>query len=232
LTSRDEVFKKVARFIEECCEARLRADLTVDRFEEQMATVFQPAVRTELGSVLLGLRTILESVRSLNPQSAVLFDPILVRGMDYYTGPIYEAVVEGFSSSILGGGRYDGLIGRFVGRPIPAVGCSIGFERILAIQQQQDAGSVKVFPRALLLRTAGDDVRLQAQAEKLRNAGIPVETYLDHEDTAKQLKYAEAEGLIWAIKQVNPDLSLVIRHLPTRQDREASLAEFQALLTA
>ena len=230
LTSRDESFKKVARFIEESCEARLRADLSLDRFGEKMDSVFQPAIRTELRSVLLNLRTIMESVRFLNPQSAVLFDPILVRGMDYYTGPIYEAVVDGFSSSILGGGRYDGLVGRFLGRPMPAVGCSIGFERILAIQQEQEASSSRTFPRALLLQMTGENPQLQAQAEKLRNAGLPVETHLDQENTAKQLKYAEKEGIVWAIKQVNDDLSLVVRHLPTRQDRQVSLAEFKTLL--
>jgi histidyl-tRNA synthetase len=229
LSSHQDAYKRVARFFEEACEARLRADLSLDRFEEHMDSALSPAVMAEIRSVLLGLRGIMESVRFVNPSSAVLFDPILVRGMDYYTGPIYEAVVEGFSSSILGGGRCDGLIGRFLGTPVPAVGCSIGFERILAIQQQRDAGGMTGYPRALLLRTAGDDVGLQAQAEKLRNAGIPVETYLDPEDMGKQLKHAEAQGIVWAIKEVKDDFSLIIRHLPTRQDRAMSLAEFQIL---
>ena len=77
---------------------------------------------------------------------------ILVRGMDYYTGPVYEAVVEGYPSSILGGGRYDGLIGRFAGKDIPAVGCSLGFERILSILQARKEGPATVaMPRVLLV---------------------------------------------------------------------------------
>ncbi|MCR5774170.1 MAG: histidine--tRNA ligase [Lachnospiraceae bacterium] len=61
------------------------------------------------------------------------FDPTLVRGMGYYTGPIFEIEMEEFGSSVAGGGRYDGMIGRFTGQDVPACGFSIGFERIITI---------------------------------------------------------------------------------------------------
>ncbi len=70
-------------------------------------------------------------VQSVNVR--VLFDPTLVRGMGYYTGPIFEIRAEGFSGSIGGGGRYDKMVGRFTGQDTPAVGFSIGFERIITI---------------------------------------------------------------------------------------------------
>ncbi len=151
--------------------------------------------------------------------------------MDYYTGPIYEAVVEGFSSSILGGGRYDGLIGRFLGKSIPAVGCSIGFERILSILQNRESSAPAKVERVLLVRHGGDLLEMTRLAEQLRAADVSVESYLEEDDVGKQLKYAEAAGITWAIKEVRADdLSLLVRHLPTRQDRSVSLAEFQALL--
>jgi histidyl-tRNA synthetase len=151
--------------------------------------------------------------------------------MDYYTGPIYEAVVEGFPSSILGGGRYDGLIGRFLGKPIPAVGCSIGFERILSIlQNRENSGPAKV-ERVLLVRPGGDLAEVTRHAEQLRAKGIAIESYMEEDDLGKQLKYAEAAGITWAIKEVRADdLSLLVRHLPTRQDRTVALADFQELL--
>ena len=65
------------------------------------------------------------------PSVDLVFDPVLVRGMGYYTGTIFEIAHPGSSSSVGGGGRYDGMIGRFLGRDVPAVGFSIGFERIL-----------------------------------------------------------------------------------------------------
>ena len=61
------------------------------------------------------------------------FDPTLVRGMGYYTGTIFEIEMEEFNSSVAGGGRYDGMIGRFTGQDVPACGFSIGFERIITI---------------------------------------------------------------------------------------------------
>ncbi|MBP5225034.1 MAG: histidine--tRNA ligase [Lachnospiraceae bacterium] len=63
----------------------------------------------------------------------VAFDPTLVRGMGYYTGPIFEVAVPEFGSSVGGGGRYDEMVGRFAGQPTPACGFSIGFERIVSI---------------------------------------------------------------------------------------------------
>lgn len=63
----------------------------------------------------------------------IIFDPSLVRGMDYYTGTIFEISMEGFLGSVAGGGRYDKMIGKFIGKDVPACGFSIGFERIIGI---------------------------------------------------------------------------------------------------
>ncbi|MCR4892599.1 MAG: histidine--tRNA ligase [Lachnospiraceae bacterium] len=68
----------------------------------------------------------------------VRFDPTLVRGMSYYTGTIFEIEIAEFGSSIAGGGRYDGMVGRFTGRDVPACGFSIGFERIITILLDRD----------------------------------------------------------------------------------------------
>ncbi|MBR6323125.1 MAG: histidine--tRNA ligase [Lachnospiraceae bacterium] len=63
----------------------------------------------------------------------LVFDPTLVRGMGYYTGPIFEIAVPEFGSSVGGGGRYDEMVGKFLGQNVPACGFSIGFERIISI---------------------------------------------------------------------------------------------------
>jgi len=67
----------------------------------------------------------------------IKFDCTLVRGMNYYTGPIFEIAVDGFGVSVAGGGRYDNMLGRFLNRNVPACGFSIGFERIFTILQEQ-----------------------------------------------------------------------------------------------
>ena len=80
---------------------------------------------------LIEIMTAVEGTKSAD--FTVSFDPTLVRGMGYYTGTIFEIEMEEFRSSVAGGGRYDGMIGRFTGQDVPACGFSIGFERIITI---------------------------------------------------------------------------------------------------
>ena len=201
-------------------------------FKKYWDAIEHPTIRAEIEDVLANIQTILTAVQSINSDSSIVFDPILVRGMDYYTGPVYEAVVEGYPSSILGGGRYDGLIGRFAGKPIPAIGCSIGFERILSILQERKSGQTATTTSRVLLVNDGQTADLlQQQAEQLRNAGLCIETDLDQDDLGKQFKYAETAGILWAIRRFDPTASSVtVRDLPKRKDLTMPLAEFMSLL--
>ncbi len=83
---------------------------------------------------LLALRAALPGIR-------VVFSPVLVRGMGYYTGTIFEISHPSSTSSLGGGGRYDGMVGRFLGTEVPAAGFSIGFERILDLVHSAETGS-------------------------------------------------------------------------------------------
>lgn len=89
-------------------------------------------------SVTSNLSGIFEAVESAGNGGFTLeFDPTLVRGMGYYTGTIFEVSLPGYGGSCAGGGRYDGMIGRFTGNHVPACGFSIGFERIIMILTEQ-----------------------------------------------------------------------------------------------
>lgn len=79
------------------------------------------------------LRNIIETADKLSDSYTVEFDPSLVRGQGYYTGTVFEVQSKQFGGTVAGGGRYDNLIGRFTGDAVPAVGFSIGFERIFSI---------------------------------------------------------------------------------------------------
>ena len=72
-----------------------------------------------------------------NVKAEIIFDPTLVRGMGYYTGPIFEIEAEGLESAIGGGGRYDNMIGNFINETIPACGFSIGFERLVLLLEER-----------------------------------------------------------------------------------------------
>jgi len=117
---------------------------------------------------------------------SIVFDPTLVRGMGYYTGQIFEVEYEGYSFSIAGGGRYDGMIGRFLGKNVPACGFSLGFDRILTILTDKDMWpntnkSEKLIllaqkndishalKRANTLRAEGWDVNLEFKAKNVKN---------------------------------------------------------------
>ena len=136
----------------------------------------------------------------------VVVDPSIVRGLDYYTGPVFEAELT-FEvkdekgrpvrfGSVGGGGRYDGLVARFKGQPVPATGFSIGVSRLYtaltALGQLTDAEPfgpvvVSVFDKAAI-------ADYQALVGRLRDAGIRAELYLGSGKMGQQFKYADQRG--------------------------------------
>lgn len=89
------------------------------------------------------LQEIFTAVESRFGKGRLRFDPTLVRGMGYYTGTIFEIEHPGSGSSIGGGGRYDGMIGRWIGEDVPAVGISIGFERAVELVSEKFVQSIR-----------------------------------------------------------------------------------------
>ncbi|MBQ6229513.1 MAG: histidine--tRNA ligase [Eubacterium sp.] len=90
-------------------------------------------------SVTDGLAFIIQNVEAAkDAEFKMAFDPTLVRGMSYYTGPIFEISMDEYGGSVGGGGRYDEMIGRFTGQQTPACGFSIGFERIVMLLLERD----------------------------------------------------------------------------------------------
>ena len=109
----------------------------------------------------------------------VEFDPTLVRGMGYYTGTIFEIKLASFGSSVGGGGRYDKMVGKFTGVNVPAVGFSIGFERIMTIiMDDKDSSFAKAAEKEAWLIEKGMDseklAAILAEATRLRAEGKTV----------------------------------------------------------
>lgn len=135
-------------------------------------------------------------------EKVIEFVPTLARGLDYYTGLIFEVEIEGYDAgSIAGGGRYDNLIGMFAGKDIPAVGFSFGFDRLIEAMDE-----LKLFPKdlnnnSLLVTFSSSDLQEKAMQEtqKLREKGLNVEFYLEDSSLEKQLKYADKKGFKWVL---------------------------------
>lgn len=146
----------------------------------------------------------------------IKIDPSVVRGLEYYTGPVYEAeltfdvtnekgekVVFG---SVGGGGRYDGLVSRFMGQPVPATGFSIGVSRLMtALKNLGKLGQDDVIAPVLVTVMDGDVEsmgRYQKFTQQLRAAGVRAEMYQGNwKKFGNQLKYADRRGSPVAIIQ-------------------------------
>jgi histidyl-tRNA synthetase len=175
---------------------RLAATLS----QSQTATTAVQQMR-EMAAALEGLKV---------PEHDAIFDPSLTRGLDYYTGPVFEAWLPGAPEfgSIMGGGRYDGLVTRFSDRAIPATGASIGLDRFLAALVHLGVlKPVNTTVKVLIIQFPGMPVgELLAVAAELRDAGIATQLYFkpDVEGLAKanmkaQLAYANAAGIPVAV---------------------------------
>ena len=128
-------------------------------------------------------------------------DATLARGLGYYTGPIFEIQVPDLAGSLGGGGRYDGLVGMFLGRALPAVGFSLGLERILVVMEER-----KMFPaldspaQVMVFRLEEETTGLALQlSTTLRAAGIATDLYASVDKLGKQFQHATARGVKVAV---------------------------------
>ena len=134
------------------------------------------------------------------PPARVGLDTSLARGLDYYTGLIFEATLSDLPrfGAIFGGGRYDGLVSRFGEEAVPATGASIGVDRLVAAMEE--LGRVpKGWAVARVMMTVMDPERMPdylALTREVREAGIPAEIYLgDAKSLKKQFAYADRMGI-------------------------------------
>ena len=141
------------------------------------------------------LAAIVQLVESTPAAERIRIDPSLARGLSYYTGAIMEIAVDGIGS-LGGGGRYDNLVGMFLGRDVPACGFSLGLERIIVLMTERN-----MFPPALASGAVDIVVTLWNQESRavsvalaagLRQQGLRVDLYPEADKLGKQFKYASS----------------------------------------
>src|SRR5829696_382807 len=145
------------------------------------------------------LQSILDFADAMGIAHRVKIDPSLARGLSYYTGAIMEINVKDLAGSLGGGGRYDNLVGMFLGQDIPACGFSLGLERILVVMSER-----AMFPERLNSSPADVMVAIWNKdsvpesiklAQELRGAGLRVDLYPEADKLGKQFKYASSLGV-------------------------------------
>jgi histidyl-tRNA synthetase len=177
-----------------------------------------PASAPASGAGDLELAEIAALVKAAGYDDRVRIDKTVVRGLEYYTGPVFEVDLT-FEikddkgrpvrfGSVGGGGRYDGLVSRFMGQPVPATGFSIGVSRLMAAVTTIGKLGKKPSAGPVLVAVFGADSvqNCQSLAAALRNAGIRAEMYLGNpkHGIGQQLKYADKRGSPCAVIQ-GPD---------------------------
>lgn len=199
----DEELKKYG-FSAENREAILAfADTSIDAMAERDDLAKTAEEFPAIKSALMDLVEIIESACILAPDTRFVVDFSIARGLDYYTGMIFEANLTNAPQygAVVAGGRYDGLVGTFSNKPVPAVGCSIGLDRLYAaLDELKLVKAEKTTARALIVNF---DESLQAEylklASDLRAAGINTVLYFEAADMKKQLGYASDKGIKYAL---------------------------------
>jgi histidyl-tRNA synthetase len=191
--------------------------------------------RTEAGtSGLDDVDTLLSLVAGQIPAERIAFTPRLVRGLSYYTGPIWELVATGISGSIGSGGRYDHLIEQLGGPDVPATGSSIGVERILPLLP--DAGAPTPARLDVAVTVMGPELAGEAfgLAASARAAGLRSSVYLGSSGKlGRQLKWASDAGARWCLiygDQERQAGAVTVRDMRSGEQAEVQVAELTAHL--
>lgn len=165
------------------------------------------------------------------PRGALKWNPNLARGLDYYTGLIFEGKIPEYSvGSVGGGGRYDNLIGELSGQNIPAVGFGIGFDRTVEAVQLLGKLPENLSPTKVLVTLMDEQTLDQAleTATFLRNANIATEIYPEIDKLGKQFKLASQKNIPWVVvlgEAEQAQNKVALKNMETGEQNSVSLEE-------
>ena len=222
---RDETMKLLSDFAGEDKAKEILEYVEIEgSFEETLAAITAAAGACP-ESERLGL--IRRYMLDAGITDSFILDPSITRGLDYYTGVVFESFLADMPElgSVCGGGRYDNLVGLFSKDNLGGVGASIGIDRLIA--GLEALGRLETQKSSALLAiacvSAAATGAYQALALKLRKEGIPCEVFLEEEKLTKQYQAAEKKGIRWLIipdKENPTGGALTLRDLSKRENRE------------
>lgn len=169
--------------------------------------------------------------------SKIQYEPTLARGLDYYTGIIFETIAQGSAGSICSGGRYDKLVGMFSGRDFPAVGFGLGFDRTIEVLEEQNKiPNLSSATKVLVTIFPGLKEKSLQITSLLREKGINTEIYLEENAKMdKQLKYADKKQIPYVVI-IGPDEAsknmVTLKNMKTRDQKTIPQNEIEKLLAS
>jgi histidyl-tRNA synthetase len=182
-----------------------------------------------------GLAQLVDVAKASNIDDAhIAIDLSICRGLDYYTGTVYETFLDDLPTigSICSGGRYDDLTGRYTKQSLPGVGASLGLDRLLAALEQLDMlGSTTTAPVLVTQFSTGRLADYHRIARLIRTAGIGTEVYPDLKKLGNQLAYAEKKGCKIAVIAGDDEFSAglwKVKNLAAREETTCTEDELVA----
>lgn len=177
------------------------------------------------------LKELLALVKKEGMDKFVKVDLCLARGLDYYTGNVFEVNIKGVSSSVGGGGRYDNLIGLLGGEKLPAVGISFGIDRLLDILEEKI--NVKTSTRVFVV-AVGKEIQLKALelTQKIRGAGIKAAMDLNARGISKNLEYANKGNIPFVVILGENELKkkeFTLKDMKTGKEKKIKISEVKKL---
>jgi len=186
LISKEYSAENISRFLEIVGEAEKDAMAAAEKF------VREP-------EVLENLRRVLDFANDVaDKRYTAVYDPSLTRGMGYYTGMVFEIVSPKFGSSVAGGGRYDEMVGKFLGEKVPAVGFSIGFERVCEILKDEQKAYQEPDKIIIIYDETTDSVELFDKAKEFRLMGLYTTFLKRSKKLAKQIDALIEDGYTYS----------------------------------
>ena len=169
-----------------------------------------------------------EYMKACEIEKAFVFDPSITRGLDYYTGIVYETFLDELPSlgSVCSGGRYNDLASLYTKERLPGVGSSIGLDRLLAGLEELKSKVVSAISSAdvLILPQNGSETEALKCAKSLRDLGVRTDVYLVKNAKMKKIySYAQTNSIPWLLTVSGQELSL--KQLSTRETRTLSVEE-------
>ena len=186
----------------------VKAELVKKGYEESMVNTFVDGVSSitldtignfiDESKVIEDLQKVIKVITELSKgMYKIQFDFTLIRGMGYYTGQVFEVSYGKYGYSIAGGGRYDNMIGKFTKQSVPAVGFSIGFERIVGILLEESKGQENKSTSIVLFYSEDEDfTKVSKKREELIESGYKVNLVVQKKKFGKQIKVYEDKGYL------------------------------------
>ena len=211
-----EVFRSIDK-LDKIGQKGVEKELIKKKFSKEQINKILKFINNEKFSSVI-FEELIEKIKILGYEKKIKIDLSLVRGLEYYTGSVFEIVTKNSKSSIAGGGRYDKLIETFGGKPTPATGISLGIERIFQLIKKQKKPITQIY-----IANVNDDVKKDVikLAKKFRELGINTEYDLMNRNLRKQLDYVNSKKIPYVIVIGNKEIKtkkLKLRNMQTGKE--------------